>query len=96
MIFLDKEILKIEILKTKGNQRNSSRVMLTLDSLNLKSTLFQCADHLVFRDLKNSLTILDVNAVHLLDTGNYTSTKAKGYLCQPQTEVKFSLFAYQI
>ena len=70
--------------------------MLTLDSLNLKSTLFQCADHLVFRDLKNSLTILDVNAVHLLDTGNYTSTKAKGYLCQPQTEVKFSLFAYQI
>ena len=74
----------------QGNRRNASRVMLTLYSLNLKSVTYPCADRLVFRDLKNDLTILDVNANRLKATGNFTNTKGKGYLCQLQFQVKWS------
>nr|CAH0112384.1 unnamed protein product [Daphnia galeata] len=68
----------------QGNRRSSSRVMLTLYSVNLKSVTYPCADRLIFRDFKNDLTILDVNANRLKATGNYTSTRGKGYLCQLQ------------
>lgn len=76
----------------QGNRRNSSRVLLTLEALNLKSTLYPCADNLMLRDAKNDLTVLDVDAVHLADTGNFTASKAKAYLCQHQTDVRFSIF----
>lgn len=78
----------------QGNRRNSSRVLLTLEALNLKSTLYPCADNLMLRDAKNDLTVLDVDAVHLADTGNFTASKAKAYLCQHQTDVRFSIFFY--
>lgn len=60
--------------------------MLTINSMNLKSVAYPCADRLVFRDLKNDLTILDMNSNKLKATGNFTSTKGKGYLCQLQLQ----------
>lgn len=81
-------ITKLSLLSIfQGNQRNASRVLLTLNSLNLKSVAYPCADRLIFRDLKNDLTILDMSANKLKATGNFTSTKAKGYVCQLQIEV---------
>lgn len=74
-------------LQTQGNRRNASRVMITLYAINLKSMTYPCVDRLIFRDLKNDLTILDVNANRMKATGNYTSTKGKGYLCQLQFQV---------
>jgi hypothetical protein len=74
----------------QGNRRSSSRVMLTLYSVNMKSVTHPCADRLIFRDFKNDLTILDVNANRLKATGNYTSTRGKGYLCQLQFQVEFN------
>lgn len=74
----------------QGNRRSSSRVMLTLYSVNMKSVTHPCADRLIFRDFKNDLTILDVNANRLKATGNYTSTRGKGYLCQLQFQVVFN------
>lgn len=74
----------------QGNRRTSSRVMLTLYSVNMKSVTHPCADRLIFRDFKNDLTILDVNANRLKATGNYTSTRGKGYLCQLQFQVEFN------
>lgn len=64
--------------------------MLTLYSVNMKSVTHPCADRLIFRDFKNDLTILDVNANRLKATGNYTSTRGKGYLCQLQFQVVFN------
>jgi len=58
----------------------------TLEALNVKSIAYPCADRLVFRDFQNDLTILDVNAVQMKVTGNFTNTKEKGYICHPQWE----------
>ena len=74
----------------KANQRNSSRVLLTLDMLNLKSIVHPCADRLMFRDPGNDLTFLGLSSSQLKNTGNYTSTRSKGYLCHPQLEVYIS------
>lgn len=77
----------------KANRRNASRVMITLHSLNLKSATYPCADRLIFRDFKNDLTMLDVNANRLKATGNFTTTKGKGYLCQLQFQVIIKFFS---
>ena len=66
--------------------------MVTVDALNLKSIVYPCADRLVFRDLHNDLTFLDLNVAQLKATGNFTSTRDKGYLCHPQWEVGVDSF----
>ena len=67
---------------------------MTLEALNVKSIAYPCADRLVFRDFQNDLTILDVNAVQMKVTGNFTNTKEKGYICHPQWEVSFKSSTY--
>jgi len=61
---------------------------LTINNISLRSNAYPCADRLIFRDLKNDLSILDMSGNKLKATGNFTSNKGKGYLCQLQFEVR--------
>lgn len=91
-IFIYKGEYYCEHFLLQGNQRNASRVLLTINNISLRSNAYPCADRLIFRDLKNDLSILDMSGNKLKATGNFTSNKGKGYLCQLQFEVRWVFY----